>query len=372
STLRLALLLGAALGSARAAVYFQEQFLDRGWARWVSSEYKVDLRRFKLPAGKFYGDAVYFFFANGENCKFNYYIFTGLQTSRNSEFYTLVIQYTVKHEQKIDCGGGYVKNFSSNLDQKNLSGDSHYYIMFGPDICGSEIRKVHFSRFLKIELAFFKTRVDGYTHLYTLIIRKINDPTVRKPSEDWDDLMQIDDPNDIKPEDWDEPEYVMDTSAGKPEDWDDAVNGEWHYPMVKNPLYRGEWKPRQIDNPNYRGVWPHPQIDNPNYSPDFSIYSYENIGIIGLDIWQVRSGTIFDNFLITDDEVYAEDFGNETWGRTEGPEKEMNIKQTEEEQERERVTEEKYFEQQFKEKLERKKESGKDRAVRNTTKKEEL
>lgn len=50
----------------------------------------------------------------------------------------------------------------------------------------------------------------------------------------------------------------------------------------------------------------------------------------------------------------------------------MNIKQTEEEQERERVTEEKYLEQRFKKKLERKKESGKVRAVRNTVEKEEL
>ncbi|NXK14368.1 CALR3 protein, partial [Herpetotheres cachinnans] len=110
--------------------------------RWVNSEYKPDLGKFKLSAGKFYGDAVRD---------------KGLQTSENSKFYamssrfkpfsnkgkTLVIQYTVKHEQKIDCGGGYVKIFSSNLDQKNLSGDSHYYIMFGPDICGSETKKVH-------------------------------------------------------------------------------------------------------------------------------------------------------------------------------------------------------------------------------------
>jgi len=44
---------------------------------------------------------------------------------------TLVIQYTVKYEQKIDYGGGYVKIFPSNLDQKNLSGDSQHYIMFG-------------------------------------------------------------------------------------------------------------------------------------------------------------------------------------------------------------------------------------------------
>ncbi len=48
---------------------------------------------------------------------------TGLQTSQNAKFYamsagfdkfsnegkTVVIQFTVKHEQKIDCGGGYVK-----------------------------------------------------------------------------------------------------------------------------------------------------------------------------------------------------------------------------------------------------------------------
>ncbi|KFW95776.1 Calreticulin, partial [Phalacrocorax carbo] len=370
--------------------------------RWVNSEYKPDFGKFKLTAGKFYGDPVRD---------------KGLQTSENSKFYaissrfkpfsnkgrSLVIQYTVKHEQKIDCGGGYVKIFSSNLDQKNLSGDSHYYIMFGPDICGSETKKVHVILNYKNKPHPVKQpircKVDGYTHLYTLIIRpdqtyevkidnemvasgnleddldflpprKINDPTVRKPS-DWDDRIQIDDPNDIKPEDWDEPEYIVDTSAEKPEDWDDAVNGEWR-PVVKNPLYRGEWKPRQIDNPNYRGVWPHPQIDNPNYSPDFSIYSYENISIIGLDIWQVRAGTIFDNFLITDDEVYAEDFGGKTWGETKGPEKEMNMKQTEEEQEKERVTEEKYFEQRFKKKLGRKKESGKNRALRNAVEKEEL
>lgn len=75
----------------------------------------------------------------------NFNIFTGLQTCENSKFYaissrfkpfnnkgkTLVIQYTVKHEQKIDCGGGYIKLFSSDLDQKNMSSDSPYYIMFG-------------------------------------------------------------------------------------------------------------------------------------------------------------------------------------------------------------------------------------------------
>lgn len=30
----------------------------------------------------------------------------------------------------------------------------------------------------------------------------------------------------------------------------------------------------------------------------------------------MKSGTIFDNFLITDDEKLAEEIGNETWGAT--------------------------------------------------------
>lgn len=35
-----------------------------------------------------------------------------------------------------------------------------------------------------------------------------------------------------------------------------------------------------------------------------------------LSLSQVKSGTIFDNFVITDDVKEAEDIGNETWGVT--------------------------------------------------------
>lgn len=38
---------------------------------------------------------------------------------------------------------------------------------------------------------------------------------------------------------------------------------------------------------------------------------------------QVKSGTIFDNVLIADDEEYAEEFGTETWGATKDAEKKM-------------------------------------------------
>ena len=54
-----------------------------------------------------------------------------------------MVQFSVKHEQEIDCGGGYVKVFSSDLDQKSMHGDSAYHIMFGPDICGYSTKKVH-------------------------------------------------------------------------------------------------------------------------------------------------------------------------------------------------------------------------------------
>ena len=37
----------------------------------------------------------------------------------------------------------------------------------------------------------------------------------------------------------------------------------------------------------------------------------------------MKSGSIFDNILICDDEEYATNFGDETWGETKGPEKEM-------------------------------------------------
>ena len=84
--------------------------------------------------------------------------FVGIQTSEDARFYgisakfdkpftnegkTLVIQFSVKHEQNIDCGGGYVKLFGSDLNQKDMHGDSPYFIMFGPDICGPGTKKVH-------------------------------------------------------------------------------------------------------------------------------------------------------------------------------------------------------------------------------------
>ncbi|KAK2491116.1 hypothetical protein MC885_009990 [Smutsia gigantea] len=181
---------------ALAAVYFQEEFIDGGEGATpvvmgvsvlpspavqqmpdlhcpprVTAGYVVQFLEAStrpgppppspLSSGKFYG--------HKEKDK-------GLQTTQNGRFYaisarfkpftnkgrTLVLQYTVKHEQKMDCGGGYVKVFPADVDQKNLNRKSQYYIMFvytrvqsgcwsqkgdgleeGPNICGFDIKKVH-------------------------------------------------------------------------------------------------------------------------------------------------------------------------------------------------------------------------------------
>lgn len=59
-------------------------------------------------------------------------------TSFSNEGKTLVVQFSVKHEQSIDCGGGYVKLFPSTLKSKDMEGESAYNIMFGKSFKSSE------------------------------------------------------------------------------------------------------------------------------------------------------------------------------------------------------------------------------------------
>nr|XP_026237753.1 calreticulin-like [Urocitellus parryii] len=318
---------------------------DEWKKRWVESKHRPDYGKFQLTAGKFYGDQ--------EKDK-------GLQTSEDAKFYalstrfkpfsneneTLVVQFSVKHEQGIDCGGGYVKLFPATLNQEDMHSESEYYIMFGPDICGFGNNKVqvilHYQGKYHENNKTIKCRINKDTHLYTLIIRpnatyevkidnqqvatgeleddwqflpprKIKDPYARKPRK-WDERLQIEDPEDKKPEDWEDFEYIPDPEAKKPDDWNEAMDGEWEGPLIPNLKYKGQWKPRIIDNPNYQGEWIHPEIDNPKYKPDPTICHYYNISVLGLDLWQVKSGSIFDNFLLTNDEEFAEEVGNKTWG----------------------------------------------------------
>jgi len=359
----LALLIGL-LTYSSAKVHFKEEFNDASWeGRWVQSENKdKEFGKFKLTAGKFFGDAE---------------INQGIQTTQDARFYAvsskfdsfsnegkpLVIQFSVKHEQNIDCGGGYVKVFGKDLDQKNLHGESPYLLMFGPDICGPGTKKVHVIINYKGTNHLIKKNIrckdDEYTHVYTLILnsdnsyvvkidnkeeekgtleedwdilppKKIKDPQAKKP-EDWDERETIPDETDTKPEDWDKPQHIPDPEAKKPEDWDEEMDGSWEPANIENPEYKGEWKAKDIPNPEYKGKWIHPEIDNPEYTPDDKLYLLKDIGVIGFDLWQVKSGSIFDNVLIGDDVEEASKHAEDTWGATKDNEKKAKEKQDEDE-----------------------------------------
>merc|ERR1712227_1087126 len=329
-TLVFAVLAASCIAFATAEVYFEEDFSGDWESRWVQSKAKSDLGEMKVSAGKFFGDE--------EAGK-------GLQTSQDAKFYaisakhkefsndgkTLVVQFTVKHEQSIDCGGGYLK--LGSFEPEKFEGSSPYNIMFGPDICGAT-KKTHVIFNYKGKNLDKKKEVraesDTLSHLYTLIVKpdntyevqidmskvdsgsltdgwdflepkQIRDPEEKKP-EDWVDNAEMDDPEDKKPEGYDDiPAKIADPKASKPDDWDDESDGAWEAPQIDNPDYKGAWKAKRIKNPEYKGVWAPKKIANPAYVDDDQLYSYDSFAFVGIDIWQVKSGTIFDNLLITDD-----------------------------------------------------------------------
>ncbi|KAK8994093.1 hypothetical protein V6N11_008299 [Hibiscus sabdariffa] len=181
--------------------------------------------------------------------------------------------------------------------------------------------------------------------------KTIPDPDDKKP-EGWDDRARIPDPNAVKPDDWDEdapmeiedleavkpegwlddePDEIDDPEATKPEDWDDEEDGvweppkmfnpkcetapgcgEWKRPMKSNPAYKGKWSPPLIDNPKYKGIWKAREIPNPNYfeigKPDF-----EPIAGIGIEIWTMQDGILFDNILIAKSENVAKSYRETKW-----------------------------------------------------------
>jgi len=355
-----------------ATVYFKEEF-DAGWQdRWVQSDWKESdgtRGEFGWTAGKYFNDA--------EQDK-------GLQTSQDARFYAisakitpfsnegkeLVLQYSVKHEQNIDCGGGYIKIAPSTINQKTFNGDSEYNIMFGPDICGSSTKKVHLILNYKGKNHLLKRNVpaesDTLTHLYTLILRpdntyeiqidqkevakgtlaedwdllapkEIKDPNQKKPA-DWVDEKEIVDPEDKKPEGYDDiPAQIPDKDSTKPEDWDDELDGEWEAPQIPNPEYKGEWAAKKIPNPAYKGEWVHPLIANPEYIEDDKLYLFKDNAYVAFELWQVKAGSIFDNIIITDSVDEAKEFATRTFEKTvkgEKAAKEDDEKKQEEERKR--------------------------------------
>merc|ERR1712093_646527 len=253
----------------------------------------------------------------------------------------LIIQYQAKYEKDVECGGGYLK-MGPKVDDLTAFGDPTVYnIMFGPDKCGYN-KRTHLifqykgKNVLKKTDLSYKQENEGTSHLYRMILKSDNtvkvdvdqeeiysgnlkddweilkpkqipDPDDKKP-DTWVDESMMDDPEDKKPDDWVTEKRIVDSDAKKPDDWDDEEDGEWEPPMKDNPAFKGEWSVKRVSNPAYKGFWEAKKIDNPEYEDDNAVYKYDAFGFVGIDVWQVKAGTIFDNIIICDDKADADAF----------------------------------------------------------------
>ncbi|KAJ5769927.1 uncharacterized protein N7511_001978 [Penicillium nucicola] len=252
---------------------------------------------------------------------------------------TLVVQYEVKPQNSLVCGGAYLKLLQENkkLHQEEFSNGTPYVIMFGPDKCGAT-NKVHFifrhknPKTGEYEEKHLKTppvaRTNKVTSLYTLIVKpdqtfeilingesakagslledfspsvnpekEIDDPKDKKPT-DWVDEVQIADPEAAKPADWDEeapfeildeeatqpadwledePTSIPDPEAEKPEDWDEEEDGDWLAPTVPNA------KCAEVSG---CGEWTRPMIKNPAYKGKWEAPLIDNPAYKG--VWAPR------------------------------------------------------------------------------------
>ncbi|KQK05518.1 calreticulin-3 [Brachypodium distachyon] len=350
------LALSSLLVLASGEVFFEERFEDGWGSRWVKSDWKKSEGKagaFRHTAGSFSGDP---------DDK-------GIQTTLDARHFaisakypefsnknrTLVVQYSIKIEQDIECGGAYIKLMSGYVNQKKFGGDTPYSFMFGPDICGDQTKKLHLilsyqgqNYPIKKDL---KCETDKLTHFYTFILRpdasysllidnrerefgsmytdwdilpprKIKQVNAKKP-KDWDDREYIEDPDEVKPEGYDSiPKEIPDPNDKKPESWDDDEDGIWKPRMIPNPEYKGPWKHKKIKNPNYKGKWKAPWIDNPEFEDDPDLYVLKPLQYVGIEVWQVKAGSVFDNILICDDPEYARKVVDEIWAANKEVEKE--------------------------------------------------
>jgi calnexin len=156
---------------------------------------------------------------------------------------TLIVQYEIRDQESLMCGGTYIKLFGKdNFSPSTLCNETRYIIMFGPDKCGAH-SKLHFifrhrnpktGEYEEKRLRDTPIPKSGnLNHVYTLIVRPDNSyeimidtetakegslltdftPPVNLPKE-------IDDPNDVKPIDWADDETIPDPDARNPDDWD--------------------------------------------------------------------------------------------------------------------------------------------------------
>jgi len=335
-------MLALLVAGASAKTYFSETFDSKSaWTEGVMEG--KEMGAFEHTAGEIGVDKG---IKTSTDARF-YSISAPLGSEVNNKGQDLIVSFTVRHDQVLDCGGAYIKLLTPGLDQAKFSGDDKYAIMFGPDMCGTSTRKTHVILTYNGKNLLTKKNVrmesDQNSHVYTLILRKDNTyevqiDTVKAESgslyDDWDFLLprKIKDPKESKPADWvddanmpdpadtkpagydDIPAKIPDANAKMPEDWDAEEDGEWTAPQVDNPAYKGPWKAKQIPNPAYKGPWVHPEIANPDFKDDPEVHAVCNpCTHVGFELWQVKAGTIFDDIIVSDSMSEVEAFIAKTY-----------------------------------------------------------
>jgi calreticulin len=329
---------------ASATVYFSDDFSEDWHGRWIQPPVS-DLGRLEWAAGRWYADEFPERGIRTVSESKHFMLATTFKPFTNKDK-TLVVQYTVKNEQNLNCGGSYIKVFAEGFEPAKFTRDMNALVMFGPDKCGSE-KRTHLMLSYKNKGVLNKIQLpyrdDPLTHVYTFVLRPDNtfkvlidfevvadahledyfdmlppkelvDTNARKPA-DWEEQATIVDVGDRKPSNWDVPEFIADDTAEKPDDWDEAEDGKWLRPKKKNPEFRGDWAPRIISNPKYKGPWTPPVYKNPAYQKDDNLYQLGTFGGVGFEVLQVNPGSIFDNFFIGDDENEAREYEEKTSGK---------------------------------------------------------
>ncbi|KAH0787218.1 Calreticulin family protein [Histomonas meleagridis] len=321
-------------------VFHFQSFNDPDWEKkWIITQLPNYTGQWKVEESKepqsYPGEKMIFM----KTAMAYYGLSTKFDTPLDLTDQTLVVQYELRLQETLECGGAYIKLFGKdNFEPTTLCNETRYVIMFGPDKCGST-NKVHFIFRHKnpktgvVEEKHMTNapsiKTDKNNHLYTLIVRpdnsfeilidaesvkqgnlltdfapsvnppkEIDDPTDVKP-DDWVDEEMIPDPEAKKPDDWDEdepeyikdpeklsppegwlvdePKFIPDPEAQKPDDWDDDIHGEWEAPTVANP---------KCEAAPGCGEYEAPLIKNPNYKGKWHAPQIKNPAYKG--VWKPR------------------------------------------------------------------------------------
>lgn len=253
----------------------------------------------------------------------------------------LVVQYEVQLQNKIQCGGAFLKLLPKVNETELIrysGGNPVLELIFGPDKCLPYTDEVHLGlkktdpitgqSEMKMLTGAPPSKLEGdrTVRLYTLVIdattqdyeiridgqvakagnlldegsfqpsfhapKQVPDLEAEKPDE-WDEREIIPDPDAEKPEYWDESEPAMipNDEESKPASWDETMPEYIPDPSSKEPEWwntaeDGEWVAPLIRNPDCFkiagcGPWSPHMIENPDYWGPWTPPSIENPNYMG-------------------------------------------------------------------------------------------